>query len=70
MVGRPMLTGEQILEEAKVLTIAGIFDSMPAARPYRPALGKDKAIEEIRRLRGAKLDPAAVDAFLEIVSAT
>lgn len=58
---------EQILDEAKVLTVADIYESMSSARPYRAALGKDSAIGEIRRLRGVKLDPSVVDAFLEIV---
>ncbi len=60
------LTQGQILDEAKILTVADIFDSMSSARPYRAALGKDKAIEEIRRLSGTRLDPSVVEAFLEI----
>ncbi len=60
------LVAEQILDEAKVLTVADIFESMSSARPYRPALGKEHAIEEIKQLRGVKLDPRVVDALLKI----
>ncbi len=61
------LSGSQILEEARILTVADIFDSMSSARPYRAALGKDVAIDEIRRLSGTRLDSAVVDALLSVV---
>ena len=61
------LVGSQILDEAKILTVADIFDSMSSARPYRAALGQEVAIAEIRRLSGTRLDPAVVDALLKVI---
>lgn len=58
------LKGEQILLEARILSVADIIESMSASRPYRPALGLDAAVAEVKKQRGAKLDPKVVDAFL------
>jgi len=55
------LAGDQILFESRILTVADIVESMSSHRPYRPSLGLDRALEEIQRLRGTKLDPVVVD---------
>lgn len=66
--GYPLgLRGEQILLEARILTVADIVESMSSDRPYRPALGLDEAMREISHLRGEKLDPAVVDACIEVL---
>lgn len=61
------LKGDEILTEARILTVADIVDSISSDRPYRPALGVDAAIEEIVRLKGIRLDPAVVDACLAVL---
>ncbi len=58
------LRGDQILQDARILTVADILESMSSARPYRPPLGLPAALAEIKRLRGSKLDPDVVDAAL------
>ena len=60
------LKGDQILLEAQVIAVADVFEAMSAHRPYRPALGRDAAITEVRRLRGCLLDADVVDAALEV----
>lgn len=55
------LSGEQILFEAKVLAVADVVEAMASHRPYRPALGIDKALEEISQNRGLLYDPGVVD---------
>jgi HD-GYP domain-containing protein (c-di-GMP phosphodiesterase class II) len=40
---------------------------MMSDRPYRAALGLDKAINELERGKGTEFDPAAVEAFVELV---
>lgn len=62
------LTAEQILFESRILTVADIVESMSSDRPYRPALGLDKAIEEICRLSGSKLDAEVVSACIEVLN--
>lgn len=42
------LVGEQITLPARILAIADVVDAMASHRPYRPALGIEAAIAEIR----------------------
>ena len=58
------LCGPDILLEAKILAVADVMEAMCSHRPYRPALGIEKALAEIRRNRGILYDPMAVDACL------
>jgi len=60
------LTGDQILIEAKILSVADVLEAMSSHRPYRPALGVAEAIKEIRAGRGVKFDEAAVDACIRL----
>ena len=46
------LAGEEILLESRILAVADTFEAMSSHRPYRPALGIDKAIEEIEKNSG------------------
>lgn len=55
------LKGDEILLEARILTVADIVEAMASHRPYRPALGIDAALEEIQKERGTKLDSTVVD---------
>ncbi|WHH61303.1 HD domain-containing phosphohydrolase [Petroclostridium sp. X23] len=41
------LTGDNIYLESMVLAVADVVEAMASHRPYRPALGIDKALEEI-----------------------
>ena len=54
------LKGEDMLLEAKILAVADVIEAMAAHRPYRPALGIDKALEEISKNRGKLYDPDVV----------
>lgn len=60
------LTGDQILLEAKILTVADVVEAMASHRPYRPSLGLDIALEEIGSKRGRFYDPDAVDACVAL----
>ncbi len=60
------LKGEDTLLEAKILAVADVIEAMASHRPYRPALGIDKALEEISHNRGKIYDPAVVDACLKL----
>jgi len=41
------LAGDDILWESKILGVADVVEAMASHRPYRPALGIEKALEEI-----------------------
>jgi len=60
------IEGEEILLEARILAVADVVEAMSSHRPYRPALGLKKALEEIRINRGYLYDPTVVDACLKI----
>lgn len=60
------LKDEQILIEAKILTVADVVESMKMHRPYRAGLGIDIALEEILRNRGTLFDPKVVDACVRL----
>jgi len=60
------LKGPDILPEAKILIVADVVEAMSSHRPYRAAMGIEKALEEISRNRGKLYDEAAVDACLEL----
>ncbi|HCL90737.1 MAG TPA: hypothetical protein DHW70_05395, partial [Candidatus Atribacteria bacterium] len=55
-----------ILLEAKIIGVADVVEAMSSHRPYRPALGTDKALEEISQNRGILYDPEVVDACLKL----
>lgn len=60
------LSGDQILIEAKIIAVADVVEAMASPRPYRPALGIDKALDEIRKNRGALYDETVVDTCLAL----
>ena len=61
------LTSHQIVDEAKIIAVADVIEAITSHRPYRPALGLEKGIEEIKRGRGKLYDEAVVDACIEVL---
>ena len=55
------LKDDQILLEAKIVGVADVVESMNSKRPYRDALGLDKALDEISRNDGELYDPEVVE---------
>ncbi|MFH1080752.1 MAG: PAS domain S-box protein [Pseudomonadota bacterium] len=60
------LKGEEILMEARILTVADVVEAMASHRPYRPGLGIDAALDEIKKSKGIFYDTAVVDACLRL----
>ena len=48
--------------------MADVVEAMASHRPYRPALGIEKALEEITRNRGKLYDPDAVDVCVRLLT--
>ena len=61
------LAGDSILQEARIVGVADVVETMSSHRPYRPSIGIEKALEEISAHRGELYDPATVDACLKVV---
>jgi PAS domain S-box-containing protein/putative nucleotidyltransferase with HDIG domain len=60
------LKGNDILLEARILSIADVVEAIAFHRPYRPAVGINLALEEISENKGILYDADAVDACLKL----
>jgi len=60
------LSGEEICLEARIMAVADVVDAMSSHRPYRPAIGIEKALKEISQNKGTLYDPEAVDACVRL----
>ncbi|MBM3706622.1 MAG: HD domain-containing protein, partial [Actinobacteria bacterium] len=52
--------------EAKILAVADVVEAMKSHRPYREALGNDKAAEELKTNGGILYDKKVVNTFLSL----
>ena len=60
------LKGEDMLIEAKIIAVADVVEAMASPRPYRPALGLDRALEEIASKRGKHFDALVADICVDV----
>ena len=60
------LRGQAIPLEARLMTLADVYDALTTARPYKPAWSHEQALREIRRLSGLKFDPMLVEALAAV----
>jgi diguanylate cyclase (GGDEF)-like protein/PAS domain S-box-containing protein len=61
------LAGCEIPLECRILAIADAYDAMTSDRPYRKAMSKEAALEEIRRCAGTQFDPELAEKFIILV---
>ncbi len=67
--GYPMgLSGDQIPEFARIISVADAFDSMTSTRSYRGARSVPEAVEELERCKGTQFDPVMVEAMIRAVA--
>ena len=59
--------GEEIPIGARVIAVADSFDTMLSNRPYREALKRKEAVEELKNQSGKQFDPKVVEAFLTLL---
>lgn len=60
------LKGEEIILEARIMAVADVVEAMSSHRPYRPGLGIEAALAEIKRGRGTIYDPGVSDACIKL----
>lgn len=48
-----------------ILTVSDAYDAMTSPRPYRDALTRESAMEELMRCKGKQFNPVVVEAFQE-----
>jgi putative two-component system response regulator len=61
------LKGEEIPLNARILTVADVYDVLTSQRPYKAALSKDAARERLLSGSGGNFDPIIVRAFLSLL---
>jgi putative nucleotidyltransferase with HDIG domain len=61
------LKGEEIPLGARICSIADAYSVMRSDRPYRKALTKDAAVNELKKCSGSQFDSKLVGKFLEII---
>ncbi|MGR9117566.1 MAG: HD domain-containing phosphohydrolase, partial [Gammaproteobacteria bacterium] len=60
------LKGDDICLEARIVAVADVVEAMSSYRPYRPGLGIEAALAEIRKTSGTFYDAQVVDACLAL----
>ncbi len=60
------LKGEEIILEARILSVADVVEAMASHRPYRASLGIEAALAEIEKNRGILYDSVVADACLRL----
>lgn len=60
------LSGQDTLLGSRLLAVADVMEAMNSHRPYRAALAREVALDELRAGRGNLYDPDVVDACLEL----
>ncbi|MBU1045364.1 MAG: HD domain-containing protein [Candidatus Omnitrophica bacterium] len=60
------LKGNEILIEAHILIVADVVEAMASHRPYRPALGIERALDEIINKKGILYNVDVVDACIKL----
>ena len=52
--------------EARIIAVADVVEPISSHRPYRPALGIDRALEEIQKGKGLLYDAKVVDVCVNL----
>ena len=56
--------GQSIPIEARIISVADVFDSLSSDRPYRKAMPPHEVLNILKTDSGTHFDPVVVDAFL------
>jgi HD-GYP domain-containing protein (c-di-GMP phosphodiesterase class II) len=62
------LQGEEIALCSRIISIVDAYDVMISGRPYKKAMTKEEALEELKRCVGTQFDPALVELFNRMVN--
>jgi putative nucleotidyltransferase with HDIG domain len=62
------LAGEEIPLAARLISVADTYDVLTARDSYRHPVSSEEAVAELQRVAGGQLDPAVVDAFVDLLA--
>lgn len=60
----PDRRGIDIPMGSRIISVADAYDAMTSDRPYRKAMSREEALEELNRCSGKQFDPQIVNAFI------
>jgi HD-GYP domain-containing protein (c-di-GMP phosphodiesterase class II) len=67
--GYPLgLTGKEVPIEARVVTVADVWDALTSDRAYRKGWSAPEALAHIEAGRGTHFDPRVVDAMVDLAA--
>lgn len=58
------MCGENIPIEARIVSVADVFDALATDRPYRKGLSLEETLDLVISMKGKELDPFLVDLFI------
>lgn len=58
------ISGTEIPLGARIISVAEVFDTLVSAGTYKPAVGFQAALEEIKKSAGTQLDPKVAESFI------
>jgi putative nucleotidyltransferase with HDIG domain len=62
------LAGDEIPLAARLISVADTYDVLTARDSYRHPVSSEEAVAELQRVAGGQLDPAVVDAFVDLLA--
>jgi len=62
------LSGDQIPLEARIITLADVYDAVTEDRPYRKGFSDEETVRFLKDQKGRLFDPDLLDAFLRVVA--
>jgi diguanylate cyclase (GGDEF)-like protein len=60
--------GDEIPLLSRIISIADAYDAMTTDRPYRKAMSKSEALDEIKRNAGSQFDPRLAELFINEIA--
>ncbi|MDD5227842.1 MAG: HD domain-containing protein [Methylococcales bacterium] len=61
------LAGESIPKEARIVSVADVFDALSMVRPYKDAWSLEQIMENMTKGAGTQFDPYIIETFIRIL---